>query len=250
MYETAMLRPFKLKTTNGDKLAYYGNCNINIVSQVFDSIKNRNKDAAPFEFDVFTTYYECEKILKMKTTTHILTLNNNYFSPDVVDYTEVAASDIAYNKGTVQIIPDLNVPEVFNAFNDFIISIKNLQLKKTLASIFYNVTHGNTPYSDTDYQGEPVKNSFVYFNDDTEDIFVRLNENYPTSVNNYPQNAIILIAQNFGPNGLNTPFFFYQKNSPCKQISWADSRYTMPTYGIAIDSHGTVNFYWTTYKGV
>lgn len=250
MYETAMLKPFKLKTTNGDKLAYYGNCQINFVGKPFENIKDRNKTITPFNIENFYSYATPTKTVKVETTTHILTLNNTYFLPDVVDYVEIVASNIGFNKGTVQLIPNLTVPAVFNAFNDFIISIKNLQLKKTLTSIFYNITHGNTPYSNVDYQGVQVENTFLYCADDPDLVFVRLDENYPTSKNNYPQNAIILIGQNFNNNGLESPFFFYQKNAPCKVISWGDPWKCMPSYGIVIDTSGTVNFYWTTYKGV
>lgn len=250
MYETAMLKPFRLKTTNGDKLAYYGNCNINFVGKPFENIKDRNKTGTPFNILNSYNYTMLTKTVKFETTTHILTLNNNYFLPNVVDYVEIGSTNSSFNTGPVQLIPNLNVPEVFNAFNDFIKSIKNLQLKKTLTSLFYNITHGNTPYSNVDYQSTAATNTFLYCSNDPEVVFARLNDSYPSSKNNYPQNAILLITQKFDNNGLESPFFFYQKNALCKIITWKGPWYCMPSYGIAIDTIGTVNFYWTTYKGV
>lgn len=260
MYRVAQLKPFKLKTTNGNRLCYYGNCNINIDGIQFDNMKNRNKTEKPF--NIYIDYDELSPLennnaVKLSATTHILAIQQKYVIENTFKNTGITTSNTNYNTETILTIPNFSVEATFNAFNNFINSIKNPQIRKPLQMILYNVTHGDTPYSNTEYMNVDVENNFTLCNGDGDYPFMHLDYPYITGRNNYAQNAIILIAQTIynATNTLEYPWFYYQTDNLCRDIRTIDNYYTMPSYGIAPtnineNSTGIIYFYWTTYKGV
>jgi len=252
MYETAMLKPFRLKTTNGDKLAYYGNCHINITSRPFDNIKNRNKSDTPFKLTSYDEYAPIQKQTKLKTTTHVLALNHDTVWTEDPPYTQLTSPDDSYNsvQRIIQQIPDLNDDLTLNNFNNFLRSIKDRQLKNTITQLLYNITHGETPYSNTDYQKAKMANTFVLFCAAKDMLLNRWALPYPTGFNNYPHNSLIFIGQAWENGQIHYPLFFYRKNTECKRMDFASESNNMPSYGITVDSYGTSYIYWTTYKGV
>lgn len=250
MYEIGKLAPFRLKTTNGNVIAYYGNCNINITGSRFDNIKNRNKSDTPFMLNP-PKNFNANNITKLSTTTHILALQTGIIFGVSFDTIQLTAPP-NFNPTEIQMIPDLNDQANVTALNNFILSIKNSNIKKTLQLLSYNITHGNTPYSNIDYRNKPICNTFVYHYDDSDSIFNMKTEHYPTGSNNYPQNAIIFLAQDYVDSTphVERPFFLYQKNTYCKYFDNNTQFTTMPSYGLTVSNYNLMYFYWTTYKGV
>lgn len=252
MYETAMLRPFKLKTTNGDKLAYYGNCHVNITSVPFDNLKNRNNSAVPFDIERNYFYANCEKVIKITSTVHVIGVSYKYLNNEPINYLTLKSDNYIYNYAEQGIIsiPNLEESETYDMFDNFINSINNKAIKKTLRRVFYNITQDNSPYYTSGAQDPKIKNNFVLNKNDVQAILNSNDGYYPTSQNNYPQNAILLIPQDWSRGQMQYPCFFYRQNTMCNFIDDYASFNTMPCYGITAGDYETIYFYWTTYKGV
>jgi len=256
MYETAILKPFRLKTTNGDRAAYYGNCHVNITSLAFDNMKNRNKSEPPFLMYLWGDYSHCKQNIKIVATTHVLAVGQNAIttSESGLDYNIIRIHNDSLNNTPVQLIPNLTDTDTFTSINDFINSIKDKQLRKSMQAVFYNIAHGESPYANADYIEHEIHSSYVFQNrEGPEKTFIRDENVYPSGANNYPTNTIIFIPQEWSEYGygpIEFPCFFYRKNTMCKYLDLSLENDRLPCYGISMSEKNTIYFYWTTYKGV
>lgn len=256
MLKVGTLKPFKLKTTNGNILAYYGNCTINLTAMPFRDMKKANKEQVPFVSELSDFLYRHNNTKRIKTTTHILTMSSRALVGDYDSYITVKPPDtnLTGNGGetnpTISIIPNLNEEETNIHIKSFIDSIKNPQLKKSLQMIFYNLTHGETPYANVDYQTDTYyENNFALYSNQPDHPLDRSTLPYSSGVNGYPQNALIFVPQDwFTP--LNYPHFYYNTEFTTRVIDTNAAYNTLPYHGICGLSQTTVYFYWTTYKGV
>ena len=256
MLKVGILKPFKLKTTNGNILAYYGNCNINLTTVPFRDMKTANQSDTPFKTEQSDFLYKHNNTKRIKTTTHILAVDprtifqnvesNIYIESESDDYnaTHVGSSD--ENK-VISVIPNLAETETNEKLQSFIDSIQTKSLKKSLKMIFYNLTHGETPYSNVAYQEAKYVNTFAYYNDASDYPFIRDNLNSATGANGYPQNSIIFMPQDWR---LDFPYFYYNTDTTTRNINSVNTFNTLPYHGICGMSYNVLYFYWTTYKGV
>lgn len=257
MLKVGALKPFKLKTTNGNILAYYGNCNINLTTVPFRDMKKANQSGSPFISEQNDFLYEHNNTKRIKTTTHILAVNPQPIFQGEDSDIIIKSDDANYNayrfnsseNMIISIIPNLNETGTNEKIQDFIESIRSNSLKKSLQMIFYNLTHGETPYANVDYQDETYTNTFAYYCDEETYPFERFNLNSATGGNAYPQNSIILIPQDWA-TPLPRPYFYYNTDTTTRSINSGENFYTLPYHGICGMSYIILYFYWTTYKGV
>lgn len=259
MLKVGILKPFKLKTTNGNILAYYGNCNINLTTVPFRDMKTANQSDSPFISEQSDFLSKHNNTKQIKTTTHILAVdprpifqkdsNYGYIESKNADYNESNYNSV--HNSTISAIPNLAETGTNEKLQSFIESIQSKSLKKSLKMIFYNLTHGETPYSNSDYQSETYVNTFAFYNDEGDYPFIRENLYSATGANGYPQNSVIFIPQDYNvTTGLDYPYFYYNTDTTTRNINTVDTFNTLPYHGICGMSHDILYFYWTTYKGV
>lgn len=257
MLKVGILKPFKLKTTNGNILAYYGNCNINLTTVPFRDMKTANQSDRPFITEQKDFLYKHNNTKRIKTTTHILAVDPRPIFQDDNNYIIINSESADYNANkfnslenmTISVIPNLVETETNEKLQSFIESIQNKTLKKSLKIIFYNLTHGEAPYSNPEYQENNYVNTFAFYSDENTYPFSRENLNSATGANGYPQNSIIFIPQDWS-NPLEHPYFYYNTDTITRNINTNDTFYTLPYHGICGMEYNILYFYWTTYKGV
>ena len=262
MLKVGTLKPFKLKTTNGNILAYYGNCNINLTTVPFRDMKTANQSDRPFITEQNDFLFRNNNTKRIKTTTHILAVDPRPIFQNDDSYIRINSESGDYNilsydgseTRLISVIPNLAETGVNEKLQSFIESIQSKSLKKSLKMIFYNLTHGETPYSNVDYQENDYVNTFAYFSDEGDYPFIRENLNTATGANAYPQNSLIFIPQDWHSQNvsqkLDYPYFYYNTDTTTRNINTVDTFYTLPYHGICGMSTIILYFYWTTYKGV
>lgn len=257
MLKVGILKPFKLKTTNGNMLAYYGNCNINLTTVPFRDMKTANQSDIPFISEQSDFLSEHNNTKRIKTTTHILAVDPRPIFQDDDSYILINSESADYNANkiksvesmTISVIPNLVETGTNEKLQSFIESIQSKSLKKSLKMIFYNLTHGETPYSNAEYQENNYVNTFALYNNESSYPFTRENLNSATGAIGYPQNSLILMPQDW-EDPLQYPYFYYNTDTTTRNINTNDTFYTLPYHGICGMEYKILYFYWTTYKGV
>ena len=257
MLKVGALKPFKLKTTNGNIIAYYGNCNINLTTVPFRDMKTANQSDSPFITKQNNFLSEHNNTKRIKTTTHILAVDPQPIFQDDNNYILINSESADYNANkinsvesmTISVIPNLVETGTNEKLQSFIESIQNKSLKKSLKMIFYNLTHGETPYSNPEYQENNYVNTFAFYNNESFYPFSRENLNSATGAIGYPQNSLILMPQDWEAP-LQHPYFYYNTDTTTRNINTDATFYTLPYHGLCGMEYNILYFYWTTYKGV
>lgn len=275
MFKQMQPHLIRLQRTNGLKpiTVCYGEAPIELGSMPFYNYKNRHTYAG----DTTNTYYtDFVKNIKMTATVHVIKMhtkdwypdysgalvNNlpNIFITDRIGENNIQGKDAApaTTSATTGVeIPNFNDVQMATNFISFINNLKSKKLNQLLTKIYYYVTHGDTPYSNVDYQNDyktfnsfisvtPTSDYLIYY-DAVENL--TLNTPAPTG-NNYPQCALLSEPVDTPINML--PF---TNTNPYSWIAHDVNFPTFPSLGIYFggtdnDYQDYTHIYWTTYKGL
>lgn len=271
MFKQMQPHLIRLQRTNGLKpiTVCYGESPIELGSMPFYNYKYSHTYAG----DTTNTYYtDFVKNIKMLATVHVIKIYTKYWYPDysgdlVNNLPNILLTDrIVENniqgqseepRSTGVEIPNFNDRQMSTNFISFINNLKSKKLKQLLTKIYYYVTHGQTPYSNVDYQNDykpfnsfisvTPESDYLIYNESVENL--SLNRPVPTG-NNYPQCALL-------SEPVDTPIKMlpFVNTNP---YSWIAKDRNFPTYpslgiyfaGTNTDYQDYTHIYWTTYKGV